>query len=263
MYALVAGALPFDEPTIPALFSKIKTGSFSMPFKFSGELKDLIFRMLNPDAVGRCTISQIKQHPWFNSTCSISVPSPELSIKCEDCIHERVLQQVLSLEDFKQLTTPVEQLRTNILKNKLDEVTVAYRILVSEEMKDLREDGAGLYVERPAGNLRAAGHNRRRICTAPGTSTHTNWEYGIRLGLRPSEFMEIVLVTFKNHDFSWKFLGNFSVHLRSNTNATGLSLDLMASDSYQVIDFRIEAGGTLQTLDLISAVYASLNSLKQ
>jgi len=56
LYALVAGYLPFDEPSIPLLFGKIRQGHYTVPHFFSIELKDLISRMLNIDVVGRITM---------------------------------------------------------------------------------------------------------------------------------------------------------------------------------------------------------------
>lgn len=57
LYALVAGCLPFDEANISALFSKIKSGHFEIPYHFSHLLRDLILRMLDPDAVARINVS--------------------------------------------------------------------------------------------------------------------------------------------------------------------------------------------------------------
>ena len=57
LYALVAGSLPFDECNFSALFTKIKLGRFDTPFHFSAELRDLIYRMLDPDPVSRITVA--------------------------------------------------------------------------------------------------------------------------------------------------------------------------------------------------------------
>jgi len=46
LYAMVIGSLPFDDDSMPVLFSKIKKGDFFMPNSVKDELKDLINRML-------------------------------------------------------------------------------------------------------------------------------------------------------------------------------------------------------------------------
>ena len=65
LYALVCGCLPFDEDSIPALFSKIKRGKFTIPPHVSPEAADLINQVLVVDPVLRITISQLRDHPWF------------------------------------------------------------------------------------------------------------------------------------------------------------------------------------------------------
>lgn len=65
LYALLCGCLPFDEENIPALFSKIKRGKFTIPAHVSKEAGDLISQILIVDPVTRITISQIRDHHWF------------------------------------------------------------------------------------------------------------------------------------------------------------------------------------------------------
>lgn len=66
LFALLCGCLPFDEDNIPALFSKIKRGKFTIPSHVSPEAADLINQILVVDPVSRITISQIRDHPWFS-----------------------------------------------------------------------------------------------------------------------------------------------------------------------------------------------------
>ena len=65
LFSLVAGHLPFDEVTLPALYSKILAGACTFPRHFSQPLRDLIKRILCCDPVARISIGQIKNHPWF------------------------------------------------------------------------------------------------------------------------------------------------------------------------------------------------------
>jgi serine/threonine protein kinase len=65
LYALHCNTLPFDAPTVPELFSKIKRGNFSVPGYVSPEAKDLISRMICVDPSKRISIGEIRQHPWF------------------------------------------------------------------------------------------------------------------------------------------------------------------------------------------------------
>lgn len=67
LYALLAGYLPFDDPSIRNLLAKVKRGKYMMP-EFHPDLKNLISRMLTVDPAGRITIEEIKNHPAFRFT---------------------------------------------------------------------------------------------------------------------------------------------------------------------------------------------------
>lgn len=65
LYALLAGYLPFDEPTMRELLHKIRKGEFEIPKEFSREATDLIKKMLVVQIEKRATIHMIKSHPLF------------------------------------------------------------------------------------------------------------------------------------------------------------------------------------------------------
>ena len=63
-YTLMCGRLPFDEPTVRKLLSRVKSGKYVMP-ELPADIKDLIQKMLTVDPKKRITLAQIKQHPAF------------------------------------------------------------------------------------------------------------------------------------------------------------------------------------------------------
>eukprot|EP00301_Raphidiophrys_heterophryoidea_P023743 c7508_g1_i1.p1 GENE.c7508_g1_i1~~c7508_g1_i1.p1 ORF type:complete len:465 (+),score=131.12 c7508_g1_i1:184-1395(+) len=79
LYVLLAGYLPFDEPTPQLLFKKVSRAEYTVPKTFSQEAKDMIGKILVPDPKRRLTIEQIKQEPWFkkynNDTPLVSPPN--------------------------------------------------------------------------------------------------------------------------------------------------------------------------------------------
>jgi BR serine/threonine kinase len=77
LYALLAGCLPFDDPSIRNLLAKVKRGKFAMP-DFHPDLKDLISKMICVDPEARIKMAQVKQHPAFKMMLPASyiVPSP-------------------------------------------------------------------------------------------------------------------------------------------------------------------------------------------
>ena len=64
-FAMVCGFLPFEAPSIPALYKRIKAGLYRCPDYISDEAKDLISRMLTVDADKRATIAELRSHPWM------------------------------------------------------------------------------------------------------------------------------------------------------------------------------------------------------
>ena len=64
-YAMVCGFLPFEAPSIPALYKRIKSGLYRCPDYISDEARDIISRMLTVDADKRATIAELRSHPWM------------------------------------------------------------------------------------------------------------------------------------------------------------------------------------------------------
>uniref|UniRef100_A0A7S2RHP3 non-specific serine/threonine protein kinase n=1 Tax=Mucochytrium quahogii TaxID=96639 RepID=A0A7S2RHP3_9STRA len=65
LYVFLAGFLPFDEPTMAALFRKIQKADFSYPSWFTDEVKDLLGKILIVDPSKRWNIKQIMDHSWW------------------------------------------------------------------------------------------------------------------------------------------------------------------------------------------------------
>ena len=65
LFVLMAGYLPFDEPSLIGLYKKIWEASFSCPSWFSSGARNLIKRILDPNPLARITIPEILQDEWF------------------------------------------------------------------------------------------------------------------------------------------------------------------------------------------------------
>lgn len=66
LFALLAGYLPFEDPNTSNLYKKILSADYEQPTFISPEAQDLIQRILTTDPDKRITITQIKNHEWFN-----------------------------------------------------------------------------------------------------------------------------------------------------------------------------------------------------
>ncbi|KAI7845758.1 hypothetical protein COHA_000672 [Chlorella ohadii] len=82
LYVMLFVSFPFAEPNnassggggpvneadqMRKMLRRMMAGDFTFPTwkPVSPECEDLIARMLTPDHAARCTIAEIKQHPWF------------------------------------------------------------------------------------------------------------------------------------------------------------------------------------------------------
>lgn len=66
LYAMVCGYLPFEDQKTSLLYKKIMNAEYSIPEDIiSEECKTLIQRFLTTDPSKRCTMEEIKSHPWY------------------------------------------------------------------------------------------------------------------------------------------------------------------------------------------------------
>lgn len=76
LFALLCGRLPFDDPNIQVLLSKVRAGRFEMPQHLEPSVRSLISRMLTVDPSRRATMEEIMHHPWFTDNGNLSSSNP-------------------------------------------------------------------------------------------------------------------------------------------------------------------------------------------
>ncbi|TIB68768.1 hypothetical protein E3P77_00905 [Wallemia ichthyophaga] len=65
LYVLVAGKVPFDDQSMPALHAKIKRGHVDYPAWLSTECKSLLSSMLVTNPLLRASLNHVSHHPWM------------------------------------------------------------------------------------------------------------------------------------------------------------------------------------------------------
>ena len=124
LYALLAGHLPFDDPSIRNLMAKVKMGRYQMP-AFSPEIQDLVARMLTVDVTKRITLEQIKAHPAFhigyprNYTIPSPLPLPSLPDPIDtSSLDPKIFKVLLDLGYFSEgeVKAQLESTSTNMAK---------------------------------------------------------------------------------------------------------------------------------------------------
>lgn len=86
LYVLMAGFLPFDEPTMSALFRKIQKADFTYPSWFSNDARALLDKILVSDPVVRIPLKDVVYEPWMQveeSKTSSDSEAPKVAVTAE------------------------------------------------------------------------------------------------------------------------------------------------------------------------------------
>lgn len=68
LYELLSGALPFGDGTdTDSLLNNMCDRKYSCPERFSIEVRELLFRLLDPNPHSRISIAEIMEVPWFKT----------------------------------------------------------------------------------------------------------------------------------------------------------------------------------------------------
>lgn len=65
LFVLLAGYLPFQDPSLMEMYRKITRGEFKCPRWFSPEVRMLLIRVLDPNPSSRISIAKIMDNSWF------------------------------------------------------------------------------------------------------------------------------------------------------------------------------------------------------
>ncbi|CAG9313876.1 SNF1-like_3 [Blepharisma stoltei] len=276
LFALLAGSLPFDDVSIPALFTKIKSGNFVMPYHFSEPVKDLIMRMLNPDPIARITIQQIQSHPWLTHKVPKHLSS-NVYIKrkykiSEPLIDEEILQQALVLTRKQGMDKKFA--RDRILKRKSDSIVVCYEILLDQKLSgstskyNITANHTPLFKQEPCevstAELSTIASSR---CDSseivPAVEDPNNWAFGIKSTLAPSQFLLNLQLALRDAGLEWKSTSAFSLNVKSVDARKDLKMraDIYRHEGSFVVDFKLRNGVVMIFLDVIQQVYSQLKGL--
>jgi 5'-AMP-activated protein kinase, catalytic alpha subunit len=77
LFVLVAGYLPFHDTNLIEMYRKISRAEFRCPRGFSTELKDLLYKILDPDPSSRISISRIKRSAWYRKPIEVHAKKSE------------------------------------------------------------------------------------------------------------------------------------------------------------------------------------------
>ncbi|KAK5970619.1 Serine/threonine-protein kinase BRSK2 [Trichostrongylus colubriformis] len=118
LYALLVGALPFDDDNLRNLLEKVKKGVFHIPHFVPADVQSLLRAMIEVDPMKRYSLADVFRHPWVAGTTR-SEPELELPmsqvvqthiIPNEESIDPDVFRHMNSLGCFKDKQKLVDEL---------------------------------------------------------------------------------------------------------------------------------------------------------
>uniref|UniRef100_A0AAQ4RIC5 Protein kinase domain-containing protein n=1 Tax=Gasterosteus aculeatus aculeatus TaxID=481459 RepID=A0AAQ4RIC5_GASAC len=138
LFALLVGALPFDDDNLRNLLEKVKLGVFHMPHFIPPECQNLLKGMIEVDAGKRFTLEQIQKHTWY--LAGKNEPEPEQpvprkvairSLAAAEEIDPDVLESMHSLGCFRDK----EKLSKDLLSEEENQEKMIYFLLLDRKEK--------------------------------------------------------------------------------------------------------------------------------
>ncbi|CAG0883813.1 unnamed protein product [Darwinula stevensoni] len=152
LYALLVGALPFDDDNLRQLLEKVKRGVFHIPHFVPPDCQSLLRGMIHVNPDKRLTLSEIKRHPWVvaggKGELESELPMMQVVqthiIPCRDALDPDILQMITSLGCFKDR----EKLVSELLGPYHNTEKVIYFLLLDRKQRkpaldDGEENGKG------------------------------------------------------------------------------------------------------------------------
>ena len=136
LFAMLSGTLPFQDENEVKQYQKIIKGKFRCPLSMSKNAKNLIENILKTDPKERYTIFRIKKHPWFNMNKIVINISPGILInRVIIPINENIVEFMIKNYGFNGM-----EIRNNIIKNKHNDMTTTYYLLLKNEIKNNKDN---------------------------------------------------------------------------------------------------------------------------
>ncbi|KAH9394599.1 Serine/threonine-protein kinase brsk1 [Tyrophagus putrescentiae] len=172
LYALLVGALPFDDDNLRQLLEKVKRGTFHIPHFVPPECQDLLRRMIEVNANRRIPLGEVIRHPWVTAgsknELELELPMKEVVqthiISTVDDMDPDVLNNMTSLGCFKDRERLLRELLTSTHNT---EKVIYFLLLDRKRRKPSYEDETECIIRNRS---ESADPPRKRVDTRPGKS---------------------------------------------------------------------------------------------
>lgn len=118
LYALLVGALPFDDDNLRQLLEKVKRGVFHIPHFVPPDCQSLLRGMIEVNPDKRLNLTEINRHPWVTAggkgELELELPMMEVVqthvIPSASSVDPDVLNAICSLGCFKEKEKLIQEL---------------------------------------------------------------------------------------------------------------------------------------------------------
>nr|CAH7712323.1 unnamed protein product [Callosobruchus chinensis] len=139
LYALLVGALPFDDDNLRQLLEKVKRGVFHIPHFVPPDCQSLLRGMIEVNPEKRLTLADINKHPWVTAggkgELELELPMMEVVqthvLPSVEAVDPDVLQAICSLGCFKEK----EKLIQHLLSPSHNTEKVIYFLLLERKRR--------------------------------------------------------------------------------------------------------------------------------
>ncbi|XP_035826265.1 serine/threonine-protein kinase BRSK2 [Aplysia californica] len=140
LYALLVGALPFDDDNLRQLLEKVKKGVFHIPHFVPMDCQNLLRGMIEVDSEKRLTLEEVMRHGWVlvGSKQDLEAELPMMQIVQTSIIPsvEDLDPDVLSTMNSLQCFKDKEKLVSELLNAKHNTEKVVYFLLLDRKLRN-------------------------------------------------------------------------------------------------------------------------------
>jgi 5'-AMP-activated protein kinase catalytic alpha subunit len=273
LYALLAGCLPFDEPNIADLFIKIKTGVFKVPRHFSPSARDLVMRMLNTDPVGRITIAQIKNHPWYYHNLPNYISISDLRMANEaltvlrfdrnsNQIDEEVFMTCRQLEKFRGRDN--ESLKAQLSLHRDGSFSACYEIMMTDKYRHVKDMVNSQSLPSPifCSRKHAVSLSAFAASTLDSEAIESlsmdfkpceNWRSGIKVHANVLTVVRAIHNSLQDSGYLWKTQGSLHFRIKSKIGNLKFDVILYSFELDIVVDLELKEGHYLHFMSACDA----------
>ncbi|ETN70175.1 hypothetical protein NECAME_04996 [Necator americanus] len=248
LYALLVGALPFDDDNLRNLLEKVKKGVFHIPHFVPSDVQSLLRAMIEVDPAKRYSLADVFRHPWVAGTAK---NEPELELPMSQVVQTHIIPNEESIDPdvFRHMNSlgcfkDKQKLINELLSTRHNTEKMVYFLLLDRKRRrPAQEDeteivlrGSAQHNDPPKKRTDSARANRYAVSKCPSPPKMSDSMISTGLGSTTSSTNSLITgssqASLNTSSGPWKskltniknsFLGTPRFHRRKMSNGTAES----------------------------------------